>query len=90
MLADGGASEFEAVHVIVTLALPDFEPSAILVAVTLTVGGDGTTAGAMYEALAGPFAAIVPSVAFPPATSFTLHATVVTGLPVAVMLALNT
>ena len=37
-----------------------------------------------------PFAAIVPTVAFPPATPFTLQATLVSGLPEAVTLAVNT
>jgi len=46
-LADGGDIEFVAVHVIVTLALPNAPASTVLVAVTVTFGGDGTAAGAV-------------------------------------------
>jgi hypothetical protein len=45
--AVGGKREPAALHVIVTLALPDFELSATLVAVTATIGGEGGIAGAM-------------------------------------------
>ena len=45
-VADGGDTEFEAEHMTLTLALADFAGSATLVAVTLTVEGDGGTAGA--------------------------------------------
>src|ERR1700758_1385672 len=72
-LADGGVIEFVAAHVMVTLALPDFAASATLVAVTLTVAGDGGTDGAVYTAVLGPFGAIVPTVAFPPAIPLTLQ-----------------
>lgn len=47
MLADEGEIEFVAEQVIVTLALPDAEVSAVLVAVTVTVAGEGTAAGAV-------------------------------------------
>lgn len=80
-LAVGGESAVEAAHVIVTVALADFIVSAALVAVTVTLGGEGTFAGAVYVALAAPFATIVPTVEFPPATPFTPHVTAVDGAP---------
>jgi hypothetical protein len=89
-LAAAGAIVFALAQVIVTLALPNFAASATLVAVTLTVAGDGGVAGAVKTAVVAPFAAIVPSVAFPPATPFTLQVTSVAGLPVPVTLAVNT
>jgi hypothetical protein len=46
-LAAEGEIEFVAAQVIVALALPDFELSAALAAVTVTVAGDGGTAGAV-------------------------------------------
>lgn len=46
-LADAGEIEFVAVQVIVTLALPEADLSAALVAVTVTIAGDGTAAGAV-------------------------------------------
>ena len=46
-LAEGGEIEFVAVQVIVALALPDAPASTVLVAVTVTMGGDGTAAGAV-------------------------------------------
>ncbi len=46
-LADGGEIESVALHVIVAVALPVFELSATLVAVSVTVAGDGGTAGAV-------------------------------------------
>jgi hypothetical protein len=42
-----GEIEFVAEHVTVTLALADFELSAMLAAVTLTIGGDGGRSGAV-------------------------------------------
>ena|SRR5271166_1113435 len=78
------------VHVIVTLALPLFVLSASLVAVTVTVGGDGGAAGAVYVAPLAPLAALVPTVVFPPAIPFTLHVTAVEGLPVPVTFAMKT
>ena len=45
--AVAGEIEFVAVHIMVALALPDFELSAVLVAVTVTVAGVGGTAGAV-------------------------------------------
>jgi len=45
-VADGGEIELDAEQVTVTLALADFAGSATLVAVTLTVEGEGGTAGA--------------------------------------------
>ena len=74
----------------VTLALADFELSATLVAVTVTVAGKGGTAGAVYSAEVGPFEAIVPTLEFPPANPFTLQVTPGDGLPVEAIMAVNT
>ncbi len=46
-LAKSGDIEFVAAQVMVTLALPNFELSAALVAVTVTVAGDGGAVGAV-------------------------------------------
>jgi hypothetical protein len=46
-LADVGDIELAVPHVIITVALADFVVSATLVAVTVTVGGVGTVAGAV-------------------------------------------
>ncbi len=46
-LADVGEIAFVAVQVIVTFALPDAEVSTVLVAVTVTLAGEGTAAGAV-------------------------------------------
>lgn len=73
-----------------TLALPLFVASATLVAVIVTLGGDGGAIGAVYIAEPAPFAAIVPKVAFPPAIPLTLHATPSAGLPEAVTLVVKT
>ena len=43
----GGAIELGVAHAIVTAALPVFAGSATLAAVTVTVAGDGITAGAV-------------------------------------------
>jgi hypothetical protein len=45
-LAESGEMEFDAEHVTVTVPLADFDGSAALVAVTVTPGGEGGTAGA--------------------------------------------
>jgi hypothetical protein len=45
-VAAGGEMVFVAEHVMVTLAVADLEGSATLVTVTLTVEGEGGTAGA--------------------------------------------
>lgn len=89
-LADGGEIKFVALHVIVALALPVFELSAELAAVIVTVGGDGGTGGAVYNAVEALVVAIVPRVAFPPATPFTLHVTPDAALPNPEMFAVNT
>jgi hypothetical protein len=70
--------------------VPIFELSAILVAVTVTVAGDGGETGAVYKADVGPFATIVPTVEFPPTIPLTLQVTPGAGLPVAVIVAVNT
>ena len=88
-LADGGESDVDAAQVIVTVAFADFDVSATLVAVTVMVGGEETLAGAVYVALPAPFETIVPDVAFPPATPFTLHVTAIEGAPDPVTVAVN-
>ena len=74
----------------VASALPDFELSAALVAVTVTVGGEGGADGAVYSAVVALVVAIVPMFELPPAIPFTLHVKPAAGLPVAEMLAVNT
>ena len=59
--------------VIVTVALADFDVSALLVAVTCTAAGVGRSAGAVYA----PAEVMVPTPAFPPAKPFTLQMTLV-------------
>ena len=81
MLAETGAIPFALVHPIPTLADADFEGSATLVAVTLTVGDEGSVPGAVYIAESAPFDTIVPFAASPPLTLFTLQLTIVTGFP---------
>ena len=56
----------------VTFALADLVLSAALIAVTVTVAGDGSRLGARYVP---PL--IVPTVALPPETPFTLQVTAV-------------
>jgi hypothetical protein len=70
-------------QVIVTLALPDLEVSSVLVAVTVTMAGDGGADGAVYVAVAAPVPvlAIVPIVELPPAIPFTLQVTPVLVVP---------
>jgi hypothetical protein len=65
---------------ITTLADPLAPGAATLVAVTVTLAGDGRSPGAVYS----PVFEIVPTVAFPPATPFTLHVTRVSVVPVTV------
>ena len=89
-LAEGGEIEFVAAHVMVAVALPDFELSAALVAVTVTLAGEGGAGGAVYCAVAEPVARIVPMVEFPPAIPFTLQLTAADGLPAPETLAVNT
>jgi hypothetical protein len=55
----------------VMFAVADFVESPWLVAITDTVVGLGTIAGGVYK----PADEIVPTVLFPPARLFTLHAT---------------
>lgn len=89
-LADDGEIEFVAAHVMVALALPDFELSALLVAVIVTVAGEGGTGGAVYSAVVALVVAIVPTVALPPAIPLTLQLTPVATLPAPDTLAVNT
>jgi len=46
-LAVDGEIEFAFAHPMITVALPNFELSAVLVAVTVTMAGDGGTTGAV-------------------------------------------
>ncbi len=88
-LAAAGEIEFGAAQTIVTLAEADFERSATLVAVTLTVAGDGGAAGAVYVAESELVIEISPSVGLPPGTPLTLQLTAVEGLPELVIVAVN-
>src|SRR5262245_36691013 len=58
--------------IIVTEADPAASGTSWLVACTVTVAGDGTTAGAVYR----PVASIRPTTAVPPTVPFTSHVTV--------------
>jgi hypothetical protein len=60
------------------LAVPDLLESARLTALTVTVPEAGTMKGAVYR----PEAEIVPTVVFPPSTSFTNQVTAESKLPV--------
>lgn len=59
--------------VIATCVVPERAVSAADTAVTVTVDGEGTVAGAVYI----PEPEIVPTVVLPPATPFTCHVTAV-------------
>jgi hypothetical protein len=61
---------------IATLAVADFVGSALLVAVTCTLAGDGKSAGAVNI----PELVIVPLDTLPPETPFTLQVTVVSAV----------
>ncbi len=75
----GFGDRFSAISLVIAkVAVLDFAESARLVAVTCTVAGDGRSAGAVYT----PADVIVPSVAFPPETPFTLQLTAVSVVPV--------
>jgi hypothetical protein len=64
----------------VRLAVPEELGDAVLVAVTITVAGEGTVAGAEYN----PEAEIVPIALLPPGIPLTLQVTVVVVVPVTV------
>jgi hypothetical protein len=64
----------------VTVAWADFVTSAALVAATVKEPVAASVAGAVYN----PLVEIVPTVAFPPATPFTVHATAVFADPATV------
>lgn len=81
-MTTAGTSEAAVPHVIVTLALADFEPSAWLVAVTVTAFGDGATVGAVYSAVLASFSAMIPIVGLPPTIPFTAQIAPVAGFPV--------
>jgi hypothetical protein len=88
-VAAGGEIVFVAEHVMVTLAVADFDGSATLITMTLTVEGDGGTAGATYSAPAGPLGVIVPRIELPPTMPFTLQVTALEDAPAPVILAVN-
>ena len=88
-VAAGGEIVFAAEHVIVTLAVADFDGSATLVTRTLTVEGDGGTGGATYSAPAAPLGVIVPRIELPPTMPFTLQVTAFEDAPAPVILAVN-
>jgi hypothetical protein len=98
-LATVGVTLTPTAPVIVSAAFALFVASARLVAVTVTLAGEGAAAGAMYTAVAVPpaplpavkvLAAIVPAAGLPPVTPFTLHATPDAAPAVAVIVAVNT
>ncbi|HKV28651.1 MAG TPA: hypothetical protein VJN90_10310 [Candidatus Acidoferrales bacterium] len=89
MFAEAGEIEFGAAQEIVMLALPDFEGSATLVAVTVTVGGAGACAGAVYVAASEPVAVIAPRIEFPPGILLTLQLTAALDAPVPVTAAVK-
>jgi hypothetical protein len=64
----------------VTVAVPEDDGLAALVALTVTLAGFGTEAGAVYN----PALDTVPTVEFPPVTPFTLQVTAVFEEPVTV------
>ncbi|HVB57207.1 MAG TPA: hypothetical protein VNE63_12360 [Candidatus Acidoferrales bacterium] len=88
-LAVEGEIEFVAAHVMVTVALADSELSVTLMAVTVTVAGEGGTAGAVYNAVVVLLEATIPVAGLPPATPFTLHTTADEAVPAPVTLAVN-
>lgn len=89
MLAEAGAIAFGTAQEIVTLVLADFDGSATLVAVKLTFGGAGASAGAVYVAASAPVAVIEPRIEFPPATLLTLQLTATLEAPAPVTVALK-
>jgi hypothetical protein len=89
-LACEGEIEFVAEHVIVAVALPDFELSAALVAAIVTVGDDGGAGGAVYSPVVALVETMVPTVAFPPAIPFTLQSSPAAGSPLSATVAVNT
>jgi len=89
-LAGEGEIVSVAEQVIVAVALPDFVWSAALVAVSVTVAGEGGAGGAVYRAVVGLVVTIVPTVEFPPAIPFTLQLNPGAGSPLAVIVAVNT
>ncbi|MGH9688990.1 MAG: hypothetical protein ACRD5K_18100 [Candidatus Acidiferrales bacterium] len=88
-LAVAGEIALVRLQVIVTLALADFVLSATLVAATVTNDGVGTFVGAVNNAVVELVTAIVPIVALPPATPFTLQITSALPLPLPVTAAVN-
>jgi hypothetical protein len=66
---------------IVSDRFPDLDESATQPEVIVTESGLGAVAGALYKAVFGPIAAIVPTVEFPFATPLTAQLTLVSGCP---------
>jgi hypothetical protein len=75
-----GMTETEIAGTRVTCAEPDLLVSAAATAVTLTVAGEGTIAGAVYI----PEVETVPTVELPPVTPLTCQVTAVFVVPVTV------
>lgn len=70
---------------IFTCARPDFVESAMLVAETVAVLGEGAAVGAVYS----PAALIVPTTDVPPGVPLTAHETAGLKAPVPVTVAVN-
>lgn len=87
--AVAGKMEFADAHEIVTVAVADFDESAMLAAVTVTIAGAGGIAGAVYVAAFGPVMLRVPTVAFPPLMPLTLQLTLELALPAPVTVAVK-
>jgi hypothetical protein len=88
-LTFAGERKPDEAQVIVTLADADFEESATLAAVTVTVVGDGGTGGAVYVAESAPVGVMTPKVELPPEMPLTLQVTAMLGLPVPVTVAVK-
>jgi hypothetical protein len=66
-----GETETDTAAITVAVAVAVWVESVVLVAATVTVGGEGWVAGAVYS----PLEETVPTVELPPATPFTFQAT---------------
>jgi hypothetical protein len=82
--AVGGDTVIATLSLRFTFAESLADESASLTAVTVTLGGDGSAAGAVYVAAPAPVAEMVPTLEFPPATPFTSHEAFVFDVPVTV------
>jgi len=86
--------ELLAEQITIAVALPDFVLSAVLVAVIVTIAGEGGAGGAVNTAVVAlpevPLVAIVPMVELPPTIPLTLQVTPEGGLSVPVTVAVKT